>query len=101
MHGNHTILITGATGTIGRPLVDLLVGEGATVRAVTRNPLAAGLPAHVEVVAGDPGRPATLAPSWRASTPCSCTRAPPGTAPASCWRLPGHRGCSGWWRCRR
>jgi uncharacterized protein YbjT (DUF2867 family) len=62
MHANHTMLITGATGTIGRPLVDLLVGEGATVRAVTRNPLAAGLPAHVEVVAGDPGRPATLAP---------------------------------------
>ena len=33
MHANHTILVTGATGTIGRPLVDLLVGEGATVRA--------------------------------------------------------------------
>ena len=62
MHTTHTMLITGATGTIRRPLVDLLVGEGATVRAVTRNPLAAGLPAHVEVVAGDPGRPATIAP---------------------------------------
>ena len=37
------ILVTGATGTIGRPLIDLLVGEGAEVRAVTRNPLAAGL----------------------------------------------------------
>jgi uncharacterized protein YbjT (DUF2867 family) len=63
MNGSHTVLVTGATGTIGRPLVDLLVGEGATVRAVTRNPLAAGLPAHVEVVAGDPARPATIAPS--------------------------------------
>jgi uncharacterized protein YbjT (DUF2867 family) len=62
MNGSHTILVTGATGTIGRPLVDLLVGEGATVRAVTRNPQAAGLPAHVEVVEGDPSRPATIAP---------------------------------------
>jgi uncharacterized protein YbjT (DUF2867 family) len=62
MHANHTILVTGATGTIGRPLVDLLVGEGATVRAVTRHPQATGLPAPVEIVAGDPARPATLAP---------------------------------------
>jgi uncharacterized protein YbjT (DUF2867 family) len=56
------ILLTGATGTIGRPLVDMLVGEGAEVRAVTRNPQAAGLPAEVEVVAGDPARPETMAP---------------------------------------
>jgi uncharacterized protein YbjT (DUF2867 family) len=58
----HMILVTGATGTIGRPLVELLVGEGAEVRAVTRNPRAAGPPAHVEVVEGDPSRPDTIAP---------------------------------------
>jgi len=56
------ILVTGATGTIGRPLVDALVGEGAKVRAVTRNPQAAGLPAGVEVIQGDPSRPDTIAP---------------------------------------
>ncbi len=56
------ILVTGATGTIGRPLIDVLVDEGAEVRAVTRNPLAAGLPAGVEVVQGDPSRPDTVAP---------------------------------------
>jgi uncharacterized protein YbjT (DUF2867 family) len=55
------LFVTGATGTIGRPLVDLLVGEGAEVRAVTRNPRAAGLPADVEVVEGDPSRPETIA----------------------------------------
>jgi uncharacterized protein YbjT (DUF2867 family) len=36
--------------------------RGADIRAVTRNPLAAGLPAHVEVVEGDPSRPDTVAP---------------------------------------
>jgi uncharacterized protein YbjT (DUF2867 family) len=59
------ILVTGATGNIGRPLIDVLVGEGARVRAVTRNPQAAGLPADVEVVEGDPSRPETLASSLR------------------------------------
>ena len=56
------ILVTGATGTIGRPLIDQLDAESVEVRAVTRNPPAAGLPADVEVVAGDPSRPDTIAP---------------------------------------
>lgn len=56
------LFVTGATGTIGRPLIDLLTNEGAEVRAVTRNPLTAGLPADVEVVEGDPSRPDTIAP---------------------------------------
>src|SRR5438093_101748 len=56
------ILVTGATGTIGRPLIEVLSTAGADIRAVTRNPQATGLPAHVEVVAGDPSRPETIAP---------------------------------------
>jgi uncharacterized protein YbjT (DUF2867 family) len=55
------ILVTGATGTIGRPLIDLLTIEGVDIRAVTRDPQAADLPAHVEVVEGDPSRPDTIA----------------------------------------
>jgi nucleoside-diphosphate-sugar epimerase len=51
------ILVTRATGTAGRPLVELLAAEGAGVRAVTRDSKAAGLPAGVEVVEGDPSRP--------------------------------------------
>lgn len=56
-------LITGGTGTVGRPLVELLVGEGAKVRTVTRDPLAADLPGAVEVVAADPSRPDTIRPA--------------------------------------
>lgn len=56
------ILVTGATGTIGRPLIDLLVGQNAEVRAITRNPQASGLPTDVEVVAGDPSQPDTIIP---------------------------------------
>jgi len=45
-----TIVITGATGNVGRPLVELLVNAGARVRAVTRSPGEAGLPPGVEEV---------------------------------------------------
>lgn len=34
-------LVAGAIGTVGRALVNLLADEGAQVRAITRNPLAA------------------------------------------------------------
>jgi uncharacterized protein YbjT (DUF2867 family) len=56
------LLITGATGTIGRPLIDALVNEDVKVRAVTHDPQACNLPAGVEVVEGDLSRPDTIAP---------------------------------------
>jgi uncharacterized protein YbjT (DUF2867 family) len=45
-----TIVVTGATGNVGRPLVSLLAAAGAPVRAVTRTPNAAGFPDGVEAV---------------------------------------------------
>jgi uncharacterized protein YbjT (DUF2867 family) len=45
------IVVTGATGHVGRPLVMRLHAAGAQVRAVTRNPEIAGFPTGVEVVA--------------------------------------------------
>jgi uncharacterized protein YbjT (DUF2867 family) len=54
------ILVTGATGVVGRPLVHQLAEAGVEVRAVSRDPYAAGLPEGVEVVAGDPGDAATM-----------------------------------------
>jgi uncharacterized protein YbjT (DUF2867 family) len=46
----NTILVTGATGNVGRPLVTLLVEAGVRVRAVTRSPRNARLPAEVELI---------------------------------------------------
>lgn len=47
------ILVTGATGAVGRHLVDTLLARGASVRALTRKPEDANLPDGVDVVAGD------------------------------------------------
>jgi uncharacterized protein YbjT (DUF2867 family) len=54
------ILVTGATGTVGRELVAELARRGAKVRALSRNPGAAAFPAGVETVAADLGDPGTL-----------------------------------------
>jgi uncharacterized protein YbjT (DUF2867 family) len=54
-----TILITGATGKIGRHLVDDLLATGHRLRALTRDQGKVSLPAAVEVVQGDLTVPAT------------------------------------------
>ena len=48
-----TILVTGATGNVGRTVVEQLVNRGADVRALVRDPSKAKFPADVEVVKGD------------------------------------------------
>jgi len=48
-----TILVTGATGNVGRQVVEHLVKRGADVRALVRDPSKADLPADVSVVRGD------------------------------------------------
>jgi uncharacterized protein YbjT (DUF2867 family) len=54
------ILVTGATGNVGRHVVDQLTAAGVEFRAMTRDPDAAGLPPHVEVVRGDLTVPESL-----------------------------------------
>lgn len=54
------ILVTGATGPVGRETVKQLVAAGARVRALTRDPSKASFEPSVEVVAGDLGKPETL-----------------------------------------
>jgi uncharacterized protein YbjT (DUF2867 family) len=48
-----TILVTGSTGTIGAQVLAHLQGRGADVRALTRSPEAARLPAGVKAVRGE------------------------------------------------
>ncbi|MBA9034236.1 SDR family oxidoreductase [Rhizobium leguminosarum] len=48
-----TILVTGATGNVGRQVVEHLVKRGADVRALVRDPSKAEFPADVSVVQGD------------------------------------------------
>ena len=48
-----TILVTGATGRVGRHVVDQLVKRGAAVRVLTRDPSKTSFPAGVDVVQGD------------------------------------------------
>ena len=47
-----TILVTGATGTVGRHVVEQLVNRGADVRAFVRDPAKAKVPAGVAVAKG-------------------------------------------------
>lgn len=52
--------MVGATGNVGRPLVEQLLAAGHRVRALTRNPDKANLPAGAEVVAGNLAETASL-----------------------------------------
>jgi len=56
----HPVLVIGATGRIGRVVVDQLLAAGVPVRALARRPTAAGLPTAVEVVSGDLTVPESL-----------------------------------------
>ncbi|MFF7865730.1 NAD(P)H-binding protein [Streptomyces qaidamensis] len=55
------ILVTGATGTVGRQVVAELLDRGHEVRALTRDAAKASFPAGVEVVEGDLTEPDGLA----------------------------------------
>ncbi len=48
-----TILVTGATGTVGRQVIRQLARRGADIRALVRDPAKADLPAGVAVATGD------------------------------------------------
>src|SRR5689334_10758591 len=83
------VLVTGATGRIGRVVVDLLLDAGVPVRALThRFEAAATLPANVEVVTGDLTVPESLDAGLRGIGAVFLVwTAPPPTAPAVVERL--------------
>ncbi|RKH94569.1 SDR family NAD(P)-dependent oxidoreductase [Corallococcus sp. AB038B] len=56
------VLVTGATGLIGNAIAHRLVKQGASVRALVRDPARAAklLPSSVQLVPGDVTSPGTL-----------------------------------------
>ena len=56
-----TVLVVGATGSIGRLVVEEAIRHGYTTRALVRNPAKARrLPPAADVIVGDVTRPDTL-----------------------------------------
>jgi uncharacterized protein YbjT (DUF2867 family) len=86
------VLVTGATGRIGRVVVDFLVDAGVPVRALTHgSESAAAVPANIEVVTGDLSVPESLDAGLRGvSAVFLVWTAPPATAAAVVERLATH-----------
>ncbi|WP_238935660.1 NAD(P)H-binding protein [Saccharopolyspora spinosa] len=59
------ILVMGATGNVGAEVAGMLAASGHPVRAMTRRPRDAHLPAGVEVVYGDTADPGSLDEAFR------------------------------------
>ena len=55
-----TILVTGATGSIGRPVVEVALGAGHRVRALVRKPGVLTSSHGLDIVTGDLTSPPTL-----------------------------------------
>jgi uncharacterized protein YbjT (DUF2867 family) len=88
------VLVTGATGRVGRVVVDLLTDAGVPVRALTHRSeaeAAATLPANVDIVTGDLTVPESLdAGLHGVGTVFLVWTAPPTTVPAVVERLATH-----------
>lgn len=86
------VLVTGATGRIGRAVIDLLVDAGVPVRAlVHRSESAATLPTGIEVFTGDLTEPASLHDGLHgAGAVFLVWTAPAATVPAVVERLATH-----------
>jgi uncharacterized protein YbjT (DUF2867 family) len=87
--GAPPVLVTGATGRVGRVVVGQLLEAGVPVRALTRRTeAAAALPANVEVITGDLTVPESLDAGLRgAGAVFLVWTAPPAAAAAAVERL--------------
>ena len=87
----HPVLVTGATGRVGRVVVDQLLAAGVPVRALTRRPTEAELPTAVEVATGDLTVPESLDAALQGVGPVILVwTVPPTTAQAVAARLATH-----------
>ncbi len=92
------ILVTGATGKVGRQLVSQLTATGAAVRAVARDPAAAGLPPAGDVVRADLADPGSVEPHlagidavfllWPFTSPAAAADLAPGLVKAVARQVP-------------
>lgn len=86
------VLVTGASGRIGRLVVAELLNAGVPVRAFTRRPDRANLPAAVDVVAGDLTVPESLDAALQGTAAVFLLwTAPLAAAPAVVERIAAHR----------
>lgn len=96
------VLVTGPTGRIGRAVVAELLGAGVPMRALTRRPDAARLPAAVEVLSGDLTVPESLDAALQGvGAVLLVWTAPPATVPAVIERLASRWLAHASTRCRR
>jgi len=85
------VLVTGATGRVGRLVVDQLLAAGVSVRALTRRPDTTKLPPAVEIAAGDLTIPESLDAALQGVGAAFLVwTAPPATAAAVIRRLAAH-----------
>lgn len=87
-----TVLVTGATGNTGRPLVDALIRWGTPVRAMVRSEgNRSRLPEGVEIAVADFGDPASLAAALQRTARDYASLSPPEAAKAgfSVWAAKG------------
>lgn len=68
-----TILVIGATGRVGRHVVQQLVHRDANVRVLTRDASKADFPANVEMAQGDLLDIAACVTLSKASAACFCS----------------------------
>lgn len=76
-----TILVTAATAPVGRSIVEQMVAMKQPVRALTRDPEKAGLPAGAEVVAGDLSDAESLATAFQEVSAVFLLAVVPGFVP--------------------
>jgi len=71
------MLVVGATGALGRSVVDSALANGHEVTALARNPESAGLPAGVQVIKGDVLDAASIEPAVQGCNAVICALGTP------------------------
>lgn len=77
------LMVVGATGPLGRAVVDSALGRGHNVKALVRNPQSATLPDTVQTVQGDVLDPASLEPGARGCGAVVCVLGTPSPRTAT------------------